>query len=204
LPLKTRMDKRDTTSPEFWSSRYAAGETPWDLHGIPDALKIFLARSSAGGSVLIPGCGSGYEVRAFHDAGFDVTALDFAPAAIQRSRALLESLAENVKLGDFFTYDFGARRFDLIYERTFLCALPPTRWPDYASRMAELLRPGGSLVGTFLFGRESNPPPYPMDERQPNDLFSHAFRLIHNEPLSKSLPVFDGMEERWQEWTRLA
>lgn len=197
------MDADESSSPEFWSSRYATAKTPWDLHHVPDALQTFLARSSGRGSVLIPGCGSGYEVRAFHDAGSEVTALDFAPGAIERARTVLGPLAEKVELGDFFTHDFGGRRFDLIYERTFLCALPQTRWQEYAARMVELLAPAvGRLVGVFLYGRESDPPPFPMSETQAEELFGAAFRLTRSEPVPTSLPVFEGMEERWQEWTR--
>ncbi len=55
----------DSTRPDFWTSRYVAGKTPWDFGGVPAALKSFLTRSSAPGRVLIPGCGSGYEVQAF-------------------------------------------------------------------------------------------------------------------------------------------
>ena len=193
------MDETEITSPEFWSSRYSAAKMPWDLHDVPVPLQTFLARPQRAGSVLIPGCGSGYEVRAFHDAGFDVTALDFAPAAIDRARAVLGELAQLVKLGDFFTYDFGCK-FDLIYERTFLCALPPSRWHDYARRMRELLKPSGRLVGIFLYGEEADPPPFPMREKQAKDLFDKRFSLLRSESILESLPVFAGMEERWQEW----
>ena len=122
-----REHAEDPAAPEFWSSRYAAGRTPWDLHGVPAALIDFLQRTPRGGKVLIPGCGFGYEIRAFHDAGWEVTAVDFAPGAIERVRAVLGPLAGMVQLGDFFTYDF-AGCFDLVYERTFLCALDPSRW----------------------------------------------------------------------------
>src|SRR5919197_5718412 len=109
------MEKRvDSTHPDFWTSRYAAGKTPWDFGGVPAALKSFLARSSVPSRVLIPGCGSGYEVQAFHDAGHDVTAIDFSPAAVDQAKRVLDDLAERVILGDFFTYDFGERHFDLI------------------------------------------------------------------------------------------
>jgi SAM-dependent methyltransferase len=197
-----RMEEPEITSPEFWSSRYSAAKTPWDLHDVPPPLRTFLAQSHNRGRVLIPGCGSGYEVRAFHEAGFDVTAVDFAPAAIDRARAVLGELAEHVKLADFFTYDFGEKQFDLIYERTFLCALPPTRWRDYVVRMAELLKPEGRLAGIFLYGEESDPPPFPMREPHAEDLFGQTFRLICSERIPESLPVFNGMEERWQEWVR--
>ncbi|HEV3410456.1 MAG TPA: methyltransferase domain-containing protein [Chthoniobacterales bacterium] len=194
----------DSASPDFWSSRYVAGRMPWDLQGVPPALEEFLRQTPSRGHVLIPGCGSGYEVRAFHEAGFQVTAIDFSSGAIQRARDVLGSLAEKVRLGDFFVYDFADRPFDLIYERTFLSSLAPSRWPDYARRMAELLKPRGKLVGIFIYGHEPDPPPFPLSEEPARKMFANAFRLTRNELLPNSLPVFAGMEERWQEWTRLA
>ena len=134
----------DSTDPDFWTSRYAAGKTPWDFGGDPAALKSFLSRSSGPGKVLIPGCGSGYEVRAFHDAGYDVTGIDFSPAAVEQAKRVLGGLAKRVILGNFFTHDFGQRCFDLIYERTFLCSLPPVP-------LARLCEQYGRLVSS---GRE--------------------------------------------------
>jgi len=131
----------DSNQPDFWSVRYAAGKTPWDFGGVPSALKSFLERSSPPGRVLIPGCGSGYEIQAFHAAGYGVSAIDFSPAAVDKAKRMLGPLAERVILGDFFKHDFGQGRFDLIYERTFLCSMTPARWSEYVNRMADLLLP---------------------------------------------------------------
>ena len=141
----------DNTHPGFWTVRYATGRTPWDFGGVPAALKSFLAGSSIPGSVLIPGCGSGYEVQAFHAAGYDVTGIDFSSAAVEQAKRVLGVLADRIIFGDFFTHDFGAHSFDLIYERTFLCSMPPSRWPDYANRIADLLSLKGRLIGIFLY-----------------------------------------------------
>ena len=119
----------DSTHPDFWTNRYIAGKTPWDFGGVPGGLKSFLARSSGPGRVLIPGCGSGYEVQAFHQAGYDVTAIDFSPAAVDRAKSVLGVSAERIIVGDFFTHDFTEGRFDFIYERTFLCSMPPAAGP---------------------------------------------------------------------------
>ena len=191
----------DSTQVDFWDSRYSAGKTPWDLGGVPAALRSFLARAKSPGRVLIPGCGSGYEVQAFHDAGFEVTAIDFSPAARERAGRVLGPLGRCIIPGDFFTHDFSARNFDLIYERTFLCSLPPARWPVYAKRMAELLKKEKVLAGIFLYGEEPEPPPYPLTEAQASELLGDEFELIRSEPVSDSLPLFKGME-RWQEWQR--
>ncbi|HYJ07040.1 MAG TPA: methyltransferase domain-containing protein [Chthoniobacterales bacterium] len=195
------MKTEDSTQPDFWNTRYAAGKTPWDLGSVPAALRSFLARAKPPGRVLIPGCGSGYEVQVFHDAGFEVTAIDFSPAARERAARILGPLIHCVIAGDFFTHDFSGQEFDLIYERTFLCSLPPERWPAYARRMAELLQKGKILAGIFLYGEEPEPPPFPLTEAQASDLLGDDFQLVRSEPISDSLPLFQGME-RWQEWRR--
>ena len=196
-------DSSDSNQPDFWTVRYAAGRTPWDFGGVPSALKSFLERSSTPGSVLIPGCGSGYEIRAFHAAGYDVSAIDFSPAAVDQAKRVLGVLAERVILGDFFTYDFGERRFELIYERTFLCSMSPSRWPEYVNRMARLLSPGGRLIGVFLYGqRPSSGPPFPLTEAEAEELFKKHFQLLRSEAMTDSLPLFRDME-RWQEWLKI-
>ena len=191
----------DSTQRDFWNSRYAAGKTPWDLGEAPSALRAFLARTASPGRVLIPGCGSGYEVQAFHRARFDVTAIDFSAVALERAGQILGPLQKCIIAGDFFVHDFSDQSFDLIYERTFLCSLPPARWPAYAKRMAELLESGNVLAGIFLYGEEPEPPPYPLTEIQAHELFADDFELVRSEPVSDSLPLFEG-KERWQEWRR--
>lgn len=189
----------DSSRPEFWDVRYASGETPWDFRGVPAALEVFLKESQPG-SVLIPGCGAAYEVRAFHKAGWRVTAIDFSPVAVERARSELGALAGFVVEGDFFNHDFEGRRFDVIYERTFLCALPPTLWPVYVNRMTELLRSDGKLVGIFFYGRQTDPPPYPLSPEKASELFRGKFSLSKTLSVSDSLPMFAG-NERWHEWT---
>jgi SAM-dependent methyltransferase len=193
----------DSNQPDFWTVRYATGKTPWDFGGVPWALKSFLERSSVPGRVLIPGCGSGYEIQAFDAAGYDVSAIDFSPAAVDQAKRVLGSLALRVILGDFFTRDFGQHRFDFIYERTFLCSMTPTRWPEYVNRMADLLLPGGKLIGVFLYGQRSpSGPPFPLTEPEAEQLFKKRFELVQSEAITDSLPLFRDME-RWQEWRKI-
>lgn len=189
------------TDKEFWDSRYRAGKVPWDFGGVPSALLAYLQTVTMPGRVLIPGCGSGYEVQAFHERGWEVLAVDYSPAAIERAGQILDPFADKTLLADFFTHDFAGRRFDVIYERTFLCSLPPERWPVYAQRMAELLQPGGKLIGFFLYGHEDEPPPYPLTEETARQLFRRSFTRVADGPVLDSLPLFAG-RERWQVWER--
>jgi SAM-dependent methyltransferase len=194
----------DSSRTQFWVKRWECGKLPWDLGYVPPNLVSFLTRTGfAPARVLIPGCGTGYEVRAFHEAGYDVTAIDFSEPAVAHAREVLGPLGNKVVQGNFFKHDFSGQRFALIYERGFLCSLPTERWPDYAARMAELLLPGGRLAGLFLYGDEPEPPPFPLTEETAAALFGKSFQLVHVEPAAPdTVPVYRGLE-RWQEWEKI-
>ncbi|MDD2763537.1 MAG: methyltransferase domain-containing protein [Opitutaceae bacterium] len=195
------MNETTGNNPAFWDQRYRAGRMAWDCGGVPRALTEFLKQHPAGGRALVPGCGSGYEIKAFQAAGWTVLGLDFSRDAIDRARTVLGPLADRVCVGDFFTHPLAAGGFDLVYERTFLCALPPAVWPDYARRMAELLRPGGRLCGYFFFGPEEEPPPYPIGREELSGLLGSSFQMQADDPVGDSLPLYAG-KERWQVWCR--
>ncbi|TAK91153.1 MAG: methyltransferase domain-containing protein [Verrucomicrobia bacterium] len=197
------MNEPDSSQTVFWTKRWEVGKTPWDLGGIPPALASYLHRTHTATTALIPGCGTGYEVRAFHEVGYDVSAIEFSAPAVAHAREVLGPLGERVIHGNFFKHDFAGKQYGLIYERGFLCSLPPTRWPDYAARMASLLPVGGKLVGLFLYGEEPQPPPFPMTKESAAYLLGKTFRLVYDEPVAESVPVYQGLEH-WQEWERVA
>lgn len=190
--------------PEFWNTRYLKDETPWDFDGIPADLREFLKKRGKGAKVLIPGCGSGHEIKAFAEAGYEVTALDFSSFAVDRAKRMVgPELADNVLLGDFFQYDFPGESFDLIYERAFVCSLLPDRRPAYRDRLAQLLKYRGLLIGYYYYKQpvEADGPPYGFAWGTADELFSRYFILVKDVPVNDSLPVFAG-RERWQERRR--
>lgn len=196
------MSEPDSSQTLFWTKRWEQGKIPWDCGGIPPSLVSFLGRVPGPNRVLIPGCGSGYEVRAFHEVGHDVSAIEFSAPAVVHAREVLGPLGERVIHGNFFKHDFAGNRYGLVYERGFLCSLPTERWTDYAARMAALIPPGGKLVGLFLYGNEPEPPPFPLTEEIAADLLGRSFRRVYSESVEDSVPVYKGLE-RWQEWERL-
>src|SRR5437588_9296268 len=118
-------ESSDSAVPAFWNQRYACGETPWTLHAIPATLRSFVKRTRARGRVLIPGCGTDHEVLRFlQSAGFEVTAIAFSAVAVTQITEVLGNFDGKIIHGNFFKFDFP-NRFDVIYERTFLCALHP-------------------------------------------------------------------------------
>ncbi len=195
-----RGPKLDPAGPAFWDVRFRERFTPWDAGGVPAAVREFLAREPARLRVLIPGCGSAYEVRAFADAGHDVVAIDFSAAAIDAARRVLGELDRILVCGDFFEFDFGAP-FDLVYERAFLCALPRTHWARWAVRVAEVLRPGGRLAGFFYWSDAPGGPPFGLKAGELEALLAPACDRIEDAAVADSIEVFAG-RERWQTWRR--
>ncbi|KAK6433471.1 hypothetical protein LTR95_010351 [Oleoguttula sp. CCFEE 5521] len=116
---------------------------------------------------LVPGCGRGYDVLLFASHGYDAIGLDASETAIEACKVLdaqqgndeskypivdssIERGSRTFVLADFFMNDFlkasDAPQFDIIYDYTFLCALPPALRPKWAKRMTELLAPNGRLI----------------------------------------------------------
>jgi SAM-dependent methyltransferase len=137
---------------EFWEHRFQSGETPWDRGAVNPQLDAWLATGALRpGRILVPGCGSGHEVVALARAGFDVTAIDYAPEALLRTRESLQAANADAELIEADVLEWNAdRAFDAIYEQTCLCALYPDHWRRYADQLHRWLAPNGSLYALFV------------------------------------------------------
>lgn len=196
------FESRDPTAAEFWSERFAQKFTPWDRGGVPEALRQFVTRAPRPYVTLIPGCGTAYEVAYLSASGWDVTAIDFSPEAVESARAMLGRWGERVVQADFFNF-VPRRPVELIYERAFLCALPRRLWSAVAARWATLLAPGGLLAGFFYFDDAPKGPPFGIGPAELETLLSPHFERIADDAVTDSVPVFAG-KERWQVWRRRA
>jgi hypothetical protein len=190
---------RDPLSPGFWDERFAQGFMPWDRGGVPAQLRQFIAASPPL-ATLVPGCGTGYELAALCDAGWDATAIDFAPVAVANARSAVGQWSGRVIEADFFTY-IPAAPLDLIYERAFLCAMPRAMWPQVAARWAALLAPGALLAGYFFFDDAVKGPPFGIDRAALDALLAPSFDCLEDAAVPDSIPVFQG-KERWMRWRR--
>jgi SAM-dependent methyltransferase len=168
-----------------WNERYRKGETPWEKGAPAPPLLELLEKVDSeiwgDGSVLIPGCGTGHDVRALAAKGFPVLGLDLAEEAICRALSHPEAGGESYEVGDFL--DAGWRmgkRFSAIFEHTCFCAIDPARRADYAQACAELIIPGGYLIGVFFLtpydpDEEWTGPPFPSEMEELNSVFSPWF-----------------------------
>jgi SAM-dependent methyltransferase len=193
--------KSDPAGPEFWDLRYGARFVPWDAGRVPERLRGFVAEASAPRRVLVPGCGSAWDVRFLAENGWDVTGIDFSHEALAAARAVLGPHAARVHQGDFFAPVEG-EPFEMVYERAFLCALPRRMWADWGRRMAQVVAPGGALAGFFFFDAGERGPPFALNSQaQLDGLLAPAFERVENAPVEDSIAVFQG-KERWQVWRR--
>ncbi|MGI4718111.1 MAG: methyltransferase [Janthinobacterium lividum] len=195
-----RFASRDPLSPGFWDERFARSFTPWDRGGVPQALRDFVARSPRPWSTLIPGCGSAYELVFLCAAGWEAVAIDFAPQAVARGRALAGQWAGRVVEADFFAWQ-PARPVELVYECAFLCALPPAMRPQVVARWAELLGPGGRVAGFFFFDQALKGPPFGIGRGELDALMAPYFACVEDAAVVDSIPIFAG-KERWLVWQR--
>jgi Thiopurine S-methyltransferase (TPMT) len=199
--------KRDPGGPEFWDLRYEARFAPWDAGKVPAQLRAFAAhlplpRGKADAPrILVPGCGSAWDVRFLAESGIDVLGIDFSHEALAGARAVLGGHAARTRHGDFFA-PIAEAPFDVVYERAFLCALPRRMWAHWGTRVAELVASGGLLAGFFYFDAGERGPPFPLHSREELDgLVEPAFERLEDAAVADSIPVFEG-KERWQVWRR--
>jgi SAM-dependent methyltransferase len=191
---------RDPRSPAFWDERFERQFTPWDRGGAPAALRDFVRQAPRALSVLVPGCGSAWELALMLEAGWDATAIDFSPVAVARARQLAGQWADRIVQADFFDY-VPPRPLDLVYEQAFLCALPRERWTDVARRWEQLLPSGGLLAGYFFFDDTLKGPPFGIARPRLEELLAPGFDCITDNEVTDSIPVFAG-RERWMVWRR--
>lgn len=157
----------------FWESRYQHKVTPWDRGECNPALISWLNQGVLNpGSVLVPGCGRGYEVIELARRGFSVTGLDISPGAISELQSELTSSDLTAELieTDLFNWSPVAR-FDSIYEQTCLCALLPEQWPAYVRKLSQWLKPGGFLLALFMQTGKAGGPPFHCDLDDMRKLF---------------------------------
>ena len=143
--------------PNFWESRFQENRTPWERGTLNPA---YLAWRDSGAlapaRILIPGAGKSPEPEHMLAQGFDVTTLDLAPSAVHDQASRLGP--HRALQGDVTTWTAPAP-FDVIYDQTCLCALPPPLWRAYHARLRTWLRPGGRLFILFMqTGRVGGPP----------------------------------------------
>jgi SAM-dependent methyltransferase len=119
-----------------------------------------------GRRALVVGCGLGDDARYLDELGFDVTAFDISPNAIEWARKLHKDTDIRFEVGDLFESNREwLSAFDFVLEIYTVQPLPMELRSKAIDAVASFVRPGGELV-VICRGRENGEEvgqiPYPL------------------------------------------
>jgi len=187
-----------------WNERYLSGDTPWEKGSPSPPLLELLGRTGkeiwGSGIILVPGCGTGHDVRALAATGLKVLGLDLAGLAVEKAESYQKSGAESYAEGDFLDPVWRAgKSFSAIWEHTCFCAIDPSRRADYAKACAELIPSGGHLVAVFFLtaqepGHEHEGPPFNSNIAELDTRLAQWFDRIDSWVPGMSFPGREGDE----------
>ena len=192
-----------------WREAWRAGRTPWDAGVSPPSLVDLIATERVPpGRVLVPGCGTGYDLAALARNDREVVGIDLSKEAKAAFFAAHPELPGRVmyEVTDFFSYDVGAG-FDYVWDYTFFCALGPDQRDAWARAMKRLIKPSGTLA-TLIFPFEDpisdrTGPPWPINTKLVRSFVEDAFDEIEVREPEQSHPGRAG-KERLALWRRRA
>jgi methyl halide transferase len=191
-----------------WEQRYEAGDTPWEKGAPAPPLLEWLERGGKiNGNVLVPGCGSGHDVRAIAAAcpGAQVVGLDIAPSALERARRFSLAGNETYQWADLLDLPVElTNRFDWVFEHTCFCALEPGRRVDYLRGVTRALKPEGALLAIFFLNPwdpgempAGGGPPFGVTREELELLFGTHFELVEELKPRRAYPGREGREIIW-------
>src|SRR4051794_11559066 len=147
----------------YWECRYQTGDMPWEKGEPSPGLVDFLAAHPdlPRGTVAVPGCGTGHDVRAWAAAGFVASGFDLAPSAIRLSEERTEAagLRATFQQSDFLI-ETPTQPFDWLFEHTLFCAIDPSRRDDYVNAVLRWLKPGGQFLAVQYLIPDTDGPPF--------------------------------------------
>ena len=183
-------------SREYWESRYQSGDMPWEKGAPSPGLVDFLAAHPdlPRGTVCVPGCGTGHDVREFARSGFDTFGFDIAPGAIQLAaeKTKTAGLTAQFLLADFLR-DEPPQLFDWIFEHTLFCAIQPPKRDDYVRAVLRWLKPDGQYLAVNYLIPDKDGPPFGTTRDELWRRFSPHFELVE-EIVPRSYPNRTGLE----------
>ncbi len=192
-------------SQSYWEERYQTGDMPWEKGACSPGLADWLAAHPelGRGSVLVPGCGTGHDLREWAKHGFDAHGLDIAPSA--RRLTMEKSAACGLRAvchqGNFLT-DEPFQHFDWVFEHTLFCAIQPGERDAYVAAVLRWLKPDGQYLAVNYLIPDTDGPPFGTTREEILTRFGPHFQLVE-EWVPRSYPNRTGLERMFW-WRRIA
>lgn len=156
-----------------WDQRYQTGDLPWDSQIRSRELsRVLEERQIPAGRVVELGCGTGTNALFLAEHGFDVTAFDLSPTAIEmaQKRAEAANLDIQFQVADLVQFDQDLEPFDFLFDRGCYHCARKVDLEGYRKTLIQLSRPGTQYLLLTGNANEQN------DHEGPPRLHEHEIR----------------------------
>ena len=167
MKLVQPFDSRIT---EDWDRIYREGRPPWETGMASSELVKLLGEGIIPvGRVLELGCGTGANAVYLAKHGFEVTAIDSSPTALERARrrGRLEDAPVHFILNDVYEFAKDVEPFDLVFDAGFYHFTRCDKLDSFLDILWRLTEPGSyyvTLAGNANEEAEGGPPQVTEDE----------------------------------------
>ena len=183
---------------EWFDQLYSAAKAgtvaaPWSRTAPNALLAGWLGnRTGAGRSAVVVGCGFGADAEFLQSKGFDVSAFDVSPTAVELTRERYPDSAVAYRAADLFDLpDEWERAFDLVVEIYTVQALPVSERSRAIAAVSSLVAANGTLFVVQMIRTGpadeafiSGPPPW-MVSRDELDLFGRSLEEVKIEAVER-------------------
>lgn len=164
---------------------------PWAYSTIHPLLEDWLADHPLDGKglrAIVIGCGLGDDAEVLADLGFQVTAFDISPTAIQWAKDRFPNTTVDYQVADLFDLPKAWHGgFDFVLEIYTVQALPQMIRQDALKNIPLLLADGGRLLLACM-GRDHDEtpegPPWALSHEELSILSKHGLTIIESEDLN--------------------
>lgn len=192
-----------------WNERYATRDTPWDS-GEPsrELRRILEERQIKPCRTLELGCGTGTNAVFLSQRGFDVTAFDLSPLAIEQARARASRAGFKIRFeqGDVLRLPDLGRPFSLVFDRGVYHHLRTVDLLGFLQTLQRVTEPGGLYLTLAGNANELDP-----EQKGPPRVHAHdlckelqpLFDLVHLREFHFDGVVVEGQEIKPLAWSAL-
>jgi SAM-dependent methyltransferase len=165
-----------------WDEKYRGGITPWDT-GRPstELIRVVAEEKIAPGRAIELGCGTGTNAVWLAQQGFDVTAVDFSPLALERAKYRAEAAGVRIQfhLGDVLNPPPLGGPFDFFFDRGCYHVVRRIDVGRFLQTLTQLTAPGSR--GLVLAGNAKEPhdpgPPV-VEEKDIRQELASVFEIV--------------------------
>ena len=212
--IETRRLARESLQqddPTGWFERlYSAASdgaavVPWDRGTAHPLLTDWVETSQPDGTgkvALIVGAGTGWDAELIADLGYDTTAFDISPSAVETAKRNHPDSKVKYEVANLLKPPTEFHRaFDLVIEIFTVQALPVALQSEATERVSDFVRAGGTLLVVAAARDDNTPddsiegPPWPLTRAGVEAFTTEDLRLIQ---LDKLPAPSDPANHRWR------